>query len=61
MRMKPVGVPEGAWNKFETMADEEGYGIDTADWDAWWECFYAGYRVGLEFVDKILENERRKS
>lgn len=42
-REKPEDAEFYGWDKFELRADEEGYGEYTEDWQAWWECWKAGY------------------
>ena len=54
MRKKPKNADWYGWHDFEKLADREGYGEDSDDWSAWWECWKAAIDAKVE---KMLTNE----
>ncbi|MFA6973097.1 MAG: hypothetical protein WC208_17090 [Gallionella sp.] len=49
-RTKPTDVPisDETFEKFNTLADSEGYGEDEEDWRAWFDAWFDGYCTGAE-------------
>ena len=48
LRQPPTGFKgHPAWEAFELLAETRGYGEQQDDWEVWWDCFYAGFEIGL--------------
>lgn len=47
-RQHPPGYREApSWLAFELWADAHEISKDPDDWLPWWQCFLAGFEVGL--------------
>ena len=46
-REKPKNANFYGWRDFEKYADENGFGDDFTDWEAWWECWKAGFIAAM--------------
>ena len=53
IRIPPHGeVDSPAWQAFNLWADQHSVSAFTDDWLPWWNCFDAGFSIGLiEAVD----------
>jgi hypothetical protein len=48
MKQTPHGYRNNpTWEAFELWADTHGIPDEQEDWEPWWECFLAGFEIGL--------------
>ena len=46
-REKPEDAEWYGWDVIQDKADENGWGEQTEDWMAWWECWKMGYITAM--------------
>jgi len=53
-RVPPKDAREFLWNDFERLADEQGFGDATPDWEPWWEVWHAAVQAAHDEQDEKL-------